>query len=649
MAEKTKILIAEQIKLTRSILEIMLSEKGFKVTAPSSGDRLFSEISADTADVILIDLDNIGSKALEKLETTSDLSSDKVFCIGMAKKISGALTDRYKAFNLKSCIKKPATGEEIKAVIHQCSEDKTKDFILPPKPALYSMDFPQAFDEIKRLEEKGDNESVCILFRYLDDPESDEALTSVVSDVLRKILNQNINFLLFGLLTGDTGAVNLCASLVEEKRLSQAAPYLILSLKTNHEPALIPNILSVFRKIDYPKIIPVLEKFSRHKNTLISLAAITALSGQNPEKAEPVIAAHLENKEEIKAYAAAEALGKTGGETALKGLVAHIHNKNPQIRKAVAASLVSLGSGAVPLLCTRLSSSSDDEIIIASNILGEIGDSGAEDPLCRISSHDNPNIRFSVYEALGKIGSEKAVEALLRGTADRDYSVVCASVQGLDQNDHIRHESLISVMETDREIRKNIISAISDMKAVHVFNSLYRSSQTLIDIIKTIKDSKNRDTIQTFLSACTQIKTESVRKGAEMLLNRALKTLPEIKGRILAVDDSKAVLNLYQSVLSMACFHVVTAENGNDAIEKIRIDNTFDLIITDMNMPGRNGIELTRYIRKNISAAIPIILVTTESEKSQKDQAAEAGVDHFLTKPVSKEVLQKKTQDLLRV
>ncbi|MEA2059135.1 MAG: response regulator [Thermodesulfobacteriota bacterium] len=649
MAEKTKILIVEQITLTRSILETMLPEKGVKVTAPSSADRLFSEISAHTADLILIDLDNIDRKALQQLETTSELSPGKVWCIGLAKKTSEDLAHRYTSVNLISCIKKPATGQEIKAVIHQCSEDKPKDFIQPPRPALFNMDFAEAFNEIKRLEEKGDNESVCILFRYLDAPESDQALISVVSDVLRKQLNQNINFLLFGLLTGDTGAVNLCASLIEEKRLSQAAPYLILSLKINREPALIPNILSVFRKINYPKIIPVLEKFSRHKNILISLAAITALSGQNPEKANPVLAAHLESSEEIKAYAAAEALGKTGGETALKALVLHIHNKNPQIRKAVATSLISTGSSTVPLLCTRLSSSNDDEIIIASNILGEIGDSGAEDPLCRISTHDNPNIRFSVYEALGKIGSEKAVEELLRGTIDRDYSVVCASVQGLDQNDQVRHESLIRVMETDREIRKNIISAISDMKAVHVFNSLYRSSQTLIDIIKTIKDSKNRDTIQTFLNACTQIKTESVRKGAEMLLNRVLKTLPEIKGRILAVDDSKAVLNLYQSVLSMACFHVVTAENGNDAIEKIRIDNTFDLIITDMNMPGRNGIELTRYIRKHISAAIPIILVTTESEKSQKDQATEAGVDHFLTKPVSKEVLQKKTQELLHI
>jgi len=70
-------------------------------------------------------------------------------------------------------------------------------------------------------------------------------------------------------------------------------------------------------------------------------------------------------------------------------------------------------------------------------------------------------------------------------------------------------------------------------------------------------------------------------------------------------------------------------------------DSNFDLIITDLNMPGKNGVELSKAIRKNWSSSLPIVLATTESEQSQKDHAKAAGVNAFLTKPVSRELLEE--------
>ncbi|MEA1969643.1 MAG: response regulator [Thermodesulfobacteriota bacterium] len=641
MTKMTKILIVEAFRIARSILKQMLENRGFNVIAPSSAEQIMLAVSQDNIDFIIIDLDTEKSASWNFLKKITSASDAEIPCIGIAKNVSDNLIKRCKKEQLAACIKKPATAEEIAAIIHKTQKNKTNAFLPAQKSELSSMNITEAFAAIEKLGKEKDGEAICKLFRYLDDPKGDEALIPFVSDIVKQILNNNINFLLFGLFAGGLKTINLCASIAEKNRLKQAAPLLLKHIKATKDTTTLHRIIPAFKKIEFPAIVPILEEYAQDQNTMISLAAISALTGQNRDAANPILVKCLEHDEEIIAYAAAEALGTTGGKNAVTSLTKHIHHLSPQIRKAVSSSLKKIGSDAVTWLCDKLDSSIDDEIIMAAGILGEISNDSATDPLAKASTHANQNIRFAVFEALGKIGSDRAVKKLISGTADHDYSVVCAAVQGLDNNARDIHHDLTLQMESKKEIRENIISAISDMKAINLFNSLCSSSTIIIDIITQIKKSKNKDTILSFLESCGKIDKEAARKGAEMMLNKALKNLPEIEARILAVDDSNAILKFYQSVLSKANFHVVTAQDGEDAMKKFNIDNSFDLIITDMNMPNKNGIELTRYIRKSSSSDIPIILVTTESDKSQKDQAIEAGINHFLTKPVSKVLLQE--------
>ena len=641
MNDQPKILLVQDLKIARSILGQMLEKKGFHVTAPASAQQIFQAASRTVFDFIVMDLDT-GDDALQViLEKISGASPRNIPCIGLAKHLSPSVINRCKTYQFLSCVKQPAIAEEIAEIIDQSRRNASGHFFLPGKSSLCTLDLAEAFNAIEQLGRENDHEGACKLFRYIDDPESEEALVAFASDTVKQMITENIDLLLFGLLKGGRRTAALCASTAEEKGLKKAGPYLLMSLKNAKEISSIARALSAFRNIEYSKSIPFLKKYSRHRDTMVSLAAIEALSGQDPAKACPVLVKCLETDEEIRAYAAAEALGEAGGDSAVAGLSGQIHHKSPQVRKAVTAALIKNSSQAVAFVCQKLSSSRDDEVIMAANILGDIRDDAATEPLCKTSDHPNHNVRFGVFEALGKIGSERAVNELVRGTADRDYTVVCAAVQGIDSNPFDIHKALMHQINSDPGVRENIISAVSDMKAVNVFNQLYRSSETLIDIIKTINGSKNRKTILSFLTACDRIQKRSARKGAEMMLNRALRSLPEIEARILAVDDSIAILNFYQSVLSRASFHVVTAEDGGKALEKISMDSAFDLILTDMNMPVKNGIELAKHIREHTSLTVPIVLVTTESEKTQKDQAMEAGVNAFLTKPVSSTLLQE--------
>jgi two-component system chemotaxis response regulator CheY len=109
--------------------------------------------------------------------------------------------------------------------------------------------------------------------------------------------------------------------------------------------------------------------------------------------------------------------------------------------------------------------------------------------------------------------------------------------------------------------------------------------------------------------------------------------------RIMVVDDdgtTRKILGLY---LKSTGHSPVFAENGLDAIEKLAV-NEVDLILTDLNMPYMDGIELTRTIKSNPSfAAIPVVLITTEDDENEKGKAYDAGANGYMVKPVTAEAI----------
>lgn len=109
--------------------------------------------------------------------------------------------------------------------------------------------------------------------------------------------------------------------------------------------------------------------------------------------------------------------------------------------------------------------------------------------------------------------------------------------------------------------------------------------------------------------------------------------------RILIVDDAVSMRGLVGMTLRNAGYEITEASNGEDAVTKLG-PKRFDLIISDLNMPRMDGIGLIKAV-KNMAAHkfTPIIMLTTESQDSKKQEGKQAGAKAWLTKPFKPEVL----------
>lgn len=103
----------------------------------------------------------------------------------------------------------------------------------------------------------------------------------------------------------------------------------------------------------------------------------------------------------------------------------------------------------------------------------------------------------------------------------------------------------------------------------------------------------------------------------------------------LVVDDSASMRQMIASIIQSAGHTVLAAENGRDAIEKLG-DAKVDIVITDLNMPEMDGIELIKTIRSMAAHKfVPIIMLTTEAQAEKKQEGKQAGASGWIVKPFS--------------
>lgn len=108
---------------------------------------------------------------------------------------------------------------------------------------------------------------------------------------------------------------------------------------------------------------------------------------------------------------------------------------------------------------------------------------------------------------------------------------------------------------------------------------------------------------------------------------------------IMTVDDSRAVRLTIALTLKQAGHRVVEAASGEDALELLKAEK-IDLIISDFNMPGMDGSQLTRQIKAHQDyRSIPVIILTTENSKARLSEAKAAGAVGWMNKPFKAEHL----------
>lgn len=117
------------------------------------------------------------------------------------------------------------------------------------------------------------------------------------------------------------------------------------------------------------------------------------------------------------------------------------------------------------------------------------------------------------------------------------------------------------------------------------------------------------------------------------------------KGKILVVDDEASIRQIVEARLNMAGFEVVTAGDGEEAMEVYRAERP-DLIVLDIMMPRVDGIQVCREIRKQDS--VPIIMLTAKGEIPDRINALEMGADDYVTKPFSPRELEARIKAVMR-
>lgn len=118
--------------------------------------------------------------------------------------------------------------------------------------------------------------------------------------------------------------------------------------------------------------------------------------------------------------------------------------------------------------------------------------------------------------------------------------------------------------------------------------------------------------------------------------------------KILVVEDSPTTrLMIISSLEDLGDFTVVEAANGFQALRKLP-EVMPDLVITDINMPDINGLEVVRFVKQSENfSTIPVIIVTTEGRKVDRERGLRLGADRYLVKPFNPEELQRLVKELL--
>ena len=120
--------------------------------------------------------------------------------------------------------------------------------------------------------------------------------------------------------------------------------------------------------------------------------------------------------------------------------------------------------------------------------------------------------------------------------------------------------------------------------------------------------------------------------------------MDNFQAHILVVDDDEGIRSLVKKYLNEKKYLVTTADDGENASEKIKVIK-FDLIILDIMMPGKSGLDFLKEHKENINT--PIILLTAKGEPNERIEGLEMGADDYLPKPFEPKELDLRIRNII--
>ncbi|MFZ5571193.1 MAG: response regulator [Thermodesulfobacteriota bacterium] len=487
----------------------------------------------------------------------------------------------------------------------------------------------------------------------------DSTIDYMVGMTLREILGSNEEAAVTGLRHDHPEIRRLCIQICGQKCFEKAIPLLSELMSRQPEDSLRRELLVAMSQLQSNEFLKIFkEHMDCPQEDLAALAIETAGRYNDPDVIAKLMAL-LDDGEtderymacDIRTGAAIEALGRMADKRVLGYLVSKLHYRNPTGRLMVHRALTSHGAAVIPFLGNIFEGDDVDAKIMAANIIGMIGEKSGGELLIQAADRgllNNPNVKYAAYEAFGRIPFMKGIVFLMDGLSETDPLILTAVLASMENqvNPGVIKKIQEKILQ-DETTRELLVQAIVRSKSMKIFEQLYADARLAPVLINGIRTIKEPSIIAAFRQKLSEMPQETALRDAE-----ALSTVSSTRfdRKILASDDSKAMLAFYRTTIAAMGFEVVTTENGREAMDKIHGGDEFVMILTDMNMPVMDGIEFTRQARSHEgSRQTPIIMITTESESSQVKLAGHAGVNGFLTKPFTADQLRAKIAEYIRI
>jgi CheY-like chemotaxis protein len=527
------------------------------------------------------------------------------------------------------------------------------EFKMPILSNFKNKDFVEQITILNRLgSQEPTPELIQKLFELYLAPIGDKPVDAMVEHILCDLLSKNEKETIKGLSTENLKVKRLCLQIAGRHQFKAAEHQLIKMVKQEKDPTTLHEIFVTMSKLKTPEFLSVFRKNLYHPDELNAAVSIMMIGKYNDQSMIKELFKIVEDSDSGEQYEkcslltaqALESLSLFGTAEVIEFFVSKLHHKNPSVRRIIQEELIKIGAPVIPFVKKVFEENDVDNKIMASNLLGQIGDKeGGEVMIDALDSGKavEINVRFAIYEAFGNIKFMKGLVCLLDGLSETDPSFLICVITSLNkQFTPFILDKIKEYIQKDEEQGDRILNAISSAKALNIFAGLYQDTRITSKLIKVIAQSHDQEVICTFRE---KLKTLNGKHQKSFLKTLDASTNVETGFRILAVDDSKSMLSFYRKVLSDWGSTVTTALNGQEALHVLETQEPVDLIITDMNMPVMDGIEFTRKLKENtLLENIPVIMATTESESLQQQLACSAGVNDFIIKPITPAIFIEK-------
>lgn len=520
-----------------------------------------------------------------------------------------------------------------------------------------SKDFMDQMRILAEIEKSENREAIPQLLDLHAVPMDNDSIAFMVEETLHSLLSKNEEATIDGLTADCMSIKKLCVQVAGKNRMVAAGKTLVQLAEKEENAGILLEILTAIAELKDPGLLEIFNRYIHHKDSLVSALSIKQLGEQTNSTSFDTLCDIIREGESdekfencsISEYKAIETLGTLKTEPAFSFLSRMIHHRSVRARRIIHSELVKAGPPAIPFLTGHFKTDNDDMKIMAAAILGQIGDRTAVDSLVNAVTQGfagHHNVRQAIYEALGKIPSPDGAECLMADLDTDDEILLMSVIASLNsQNSQTISEKISDLILRDNRQSERLISAIVQANALSIFEALYPDEtigDKMIDCITRLNDP---EIISEFYVKLVAIGGERAEADAEKIEHSAIH---EIGKTILAVDNSMPMLLFYRKIAADLHIDIITAANGQEGLEKIEKNRELDLVLTDMNMPVMDGIEFSKKVREIPEMAdLPILMATTESDKSQEKQALSAGVSCFVMKPFTADTIQKKIRELL--